>query len=121
MTCSPIAGDRRTRYPRPRSIRNPCRRHWLQQLLAPSRRRLRPLGRPDAYCLPAIVDFLEYDPRPEPESVGQALKRHRKGQGMSQKAFAIQLRVDQGTLARWERGERVPTGKFLDRVNRVLR
>jgi len=28
--------------------------------------------------------------------------------------------VEQCTLARWERGEREPTGVFLDRVNRFL-
>jgi transcriptional regulator with XRE-family HTH domain len=29
-------------------------------------------------------------------------------------------RREPGTLARWERGEREPTGAFLDRVKRFL-
>jgi len=30
------------------------------------------------------------------------------------------LCVDQGTLAKWERGERQPTGAFATRVSRFL-
>jgi transcriptional regulator with XRE-family HTH domain len=40
--------------------------------------------------------------------------------GLSQKEAAHILGVDPGTLARWERGEREPTGAFLDSVTRFL-
>ena len=70
--------------------------------------------------LPAIIQFLGYDPQPHPETVGQALKRHRHGHGISQKQLAWRLRVDPSTLARWEREERVPTGQFVQRVERLL-
>jgi hypothetical protein len=33
---------------------------------------------------------------------------------------ALRPGVDRGTLARWERGEREPTGKFLKLVNRFV-
>ena len=33
-------------------------------------------------------------------------------QGVTQQEFASQLGVDPGTLARWERGEREPQGRF---------
>ena len=32
----------------------------------------------------------------------------------------MQIGVDPSTLARWERGEREPTGAFLERVKRFL-
>ena len=34
---------------------------------------------PEFRWLPAIVDFLGYDPRPQPATLGQALIRHREG------------------------------------------
>jgi transcriptional regulator with XRE-family HTH domain len=33
---------------------------------------------------------------------------------------ATEIGVDQGTLARWERGEREPTGALLENVTRFL-
>ena len=69
---------------------------------------------------PSIIRFLGYDPRPAADTIGQALKRHRAGQGLSQKQLAETLRVDPCTLALWERDERVPTGEFLGRVQTVL-
>lgn len=57
---------------------------------------------PEFRWLPAIVDFLGYDPRPQPTTIGQALIRHREGQGLSQREFAAQLGVDPSTLAKWE-------------------
>jgi transcriptional regulator with XRE-family HTH domain len=75
---------------------------------------------PEFRWLPAIVDFLGYDPRPRPATIGQALIRHREGQGISQEQFARMLRVDPGTLARWEREERVPAGDYLERVRALL-
>jgi transcriptional regulator with XRE-family HTH domain len=40
--------------------------------------------------------------------------------GLSQKESAKSMIVDQSTLARWERGEREPTGTFLTRVVRFI-
>lgn len=68
----------------------------------------------------SIIRFLGYDPRPAPKTLGQALRRHRTGQGVSQKELANQLKVDPSTLARWEREERIPVGEFQQRVLAVL-
>ncbi len=46
--------------------------------------------------------------------------RHRTTLGLSQKESAKQLGVDLGTLAKWERGERAPTGTFLTRAMQFL-
>ena len=71
--------------------------------------------------MPAIIRFLGYNPLPEAEGWGERLVRHRSTLGMTQKEAACALGVDQGTLARWERGEREPQGAFLERVKRFLR
>jgi len=39
---------------------------------------------------------------------------------MTQKEAALEIGVDQGTLARWERNEREPTGAMLDAITRFL-
>ena len=51
--------------------------------------------------------------------MGERLVRCRTMLGLSQKVFAGQLGVDQGTLARWEQGKREPAGAFLARVKRL--
>ena len=40
--------------------------------------------------------------------------------GITQGESAHRIGVDQGTLARWERGEREPTGQFEVRAERFL-
>lgn len=75
---------------------------------------------PNLRRLPAILKYLESDPRPPAETLGQALKRHRKWLGMSQRELAALLDVDPSTVAKWERSERIPTGRYLHRVERLL-
>jgi len=75
---------------------------------------------PEFRWLPAIVDFLGYDLRPQPATLGQVLIRHREGQGLSQRAFAAKLGVDPSTLAKWERGQRVPAGAYRLRIDSVV-
>jgi transcriptional regulator with XRE-family HTH domain len=71
--------------------------------------------------LPAIIRFLGYNPLPPPpKGIGERLVRCRTLLGLSQKVFAGRLAVDQGTLAKWERGERVPTGALKVRVSQFL-
>lgn len=70
-----------------------------------------------ALCwMPNIIQFLGCDPQPQPATVGQALKRHRQVRGMSQRELAGRMGVDQGTLGRWERGIRVPKGRFASKI-----
>jgi transcriptional regulator with XRE-family HTH domain len=40
--------------------------------------------------------------------------------GITQGEAAQRIGVDQGTLARWERGEREPKGEFLVQAKRFL-
>ena len=75
---------------------------------------------PEIRYMPAIIEFLGYNPLPEATAWGARLVRYRTTLGMTQKEAAAHLGVDQGTLARWERGEREPQGAFLGRVKRFL-
>lgn len=70
--------------------------------------------------MPAIIEFLGYNPLPEAKTCGERLVRHRTALGLSQKEAARALDVAPGTLAQWERGERVPAGVFATRVERFV-
>ena len=50
----------------------------------------------------------------------EKLVRHCTSLGMTRKETAAEIGVDQGTLARWKRGEREPTGALGERVRRFL-
>lgn len=75
---------------------------------------------PEIRYMPAIIRFLGYNPLPAAEGWAFRLVQSRTILGQSQKEAARQIGVDPDTLARWERGEREPTGAFLGRVKRFL-
>jgi transcriptional regulator with XRE-family HTH domain len=70
--------------------------------------------------MPAIIEFLGYNPLPPANRWAERLVRGRTVLGFSQKAFARKLDVDPSTLARWESGEREPAGVFAVRAERLL-
>ena len=78
------------------------------------------LHEPGAPRKPPIIRFLGCNPLPEAATLGERLVRQRTTLGMSQKESAQEIGVDQGTLARWERGEREPTGSMVVRLKRLL-
>jgi DNA-binding XRE family transcriptional regulator len=63
--------------------------------------------------LPRIIEFLGYSPYDPAWSPGERLTWIRRYLGLSQETMARRLRVDPGTLGRWEKGEREPTGRFF--------
>lgn len=67
-----------------------------------------------------IVGFLGYNPLPPGTSWAEGLVNARTALGLTQREAARRAGVDQGTLAKWERGEREPRGRFLILVNRFL-
>ncbi len=44
----------------------------------------------------------------------------RKKRGWTQELLASKLRVQQSTVSRWERGETVPVGLYLESLNRMI-
>jgi transcriptional regulator with XRE-family HTH domain len=76
--------------------------------------------KPALWFLPAIVRFLGYQPWAADGSIGERLLAYRRERGVSQSTLARLLGVDPGTLSRWERGLRVPSGTYARRANRAL-
>lgn len=70
--------------------------------------------------MPGIIRFLGYNPLPAANGRGERLLRHRTSLRLTQEDAARHLGVDPSTLAKWERGEREPTGVLLGRVKRFL-
>ena len=58
---------------------------------------------------PGIIAFLGYDPTLKPVTLGERLRAYRRRHGMSRKALAAKMEVNEATLWRWESGERVPS------------
>lgn len=58
---------------------------------------------------PAIVQFLEREPWPEPETLPERLLAERRRRGFTIREAAEVIGVDEGTYGRWESGEWRPT------------
>jgi len=67
-----------------------------------------------------IIEFLGYCPFDPDWTPGERLTWIRRYFGLSQEAMARRLRVDPGTLARWERGERNPKTEHIRQMDRVF-
>lgn len=65
---------------------------------------------PEVRYWPELLAFLGYDPRPEPQRLGDRIKARREALGLSLELAAQQIGVDEGTLARWEKGVWRPSG-----------
>ncbi|HUO98107.1 MAG TPA: YifB family Mg chelatase-like AAA ATPase [Rhizomicrobium sp.] len=63
---------------------------------------------PEARYFPAIYGFLGYDPLPVPTTLAERITRQRLRLGLSIKATAKLLGVDEGSVSHWERGDRQP-------------
>ena len=70
---------------------------------------------------PIVIGFLGYDPRPTGRTVGEKLRLHREGLGISCVDAAGIMGIDPSTLAKWELGKREPQGRFVPLVARFLR
>jgi transcriptional regulator with XRE-family HTH domain len=70
--------------------------------------------------LPAILVFLGYPLWDVSGSLSDRLRAFRREHGLSQAALAKLLEIDPGTLSRWERGRRVPTGRYARAVEGLM-
>jgi transcriptional regulator with XRE-family HTH domain len=70
--------------------------------------------------MPKVVEFLGFNPLRKCDTLAQQIVSHRKARGITQKSFAQQLGIDPSTLARWERGEREPKGRFGEMIDACL-
>lgn len=58
---------------------------------------------PEVRYYPAIIAFLGYDPSPTPKTLGEKIVAWRRRNGISRKALAKQLGIDEATLGRREK------------------
>jgi transcriptional regulator with XRE-family HTH domain len=75
---------------------------------------------PEVRYMPAIIQFLGYNPSPASDSLPERLAAARSALGLSQRKMAAKLGIDPATLMGWEAGRYQPTGKSLDLIARVL-
>ena len=75
---------------------------------------------PPIELMPAILQFLGYDPFPEPNTLPERMLAKRRAMGWSIKEAARQLRVDEGTWGAWERGETILFRKHRVQLARFL-
>jgi DNA-binding transcriptional regulator YiaG len=69
---------------------------------------------------PETIEFLAYDPNPEPSDLAQRIQWARRRRGLSLRVLAKRLRVDPDTLRLWECGVRTPQGKYPGLVERFF-
>jgi DNA-binding XRE family transcriptional regulator len=75
---------------------------------------------PEVRYIPAIIQFLGYNPLPAANSLAERLATARRTFGLSQRKMAGKLGVDPATLMGWEAGRHQPTEKSLDLIGRIL-
>jgi transcriptional regulator with XRE-family HTH domain len=75
---------------------------------------------PPIESVPAILDFLGYDPTPEPRSLPEHMFANRRRMGWSIKAAARELGVDEETWGAWESGETIVFRKHRELVAQLL-
>ena len=70
--------------------------------------------------MPAILQFLGYDPYPKPKTLPERMLAKRRAMGWSIKEAARQLGVDEGTWGAWERGTTISKGRYLMRLEALV-
>jgi len=74
------------------------------------------------YLLPKIIEFLGYNPlQSNAITLGEKIKQYRIQKGLSLRKLAKGLRIDPGTLAKWEKGMREPQRMLKERLNLFLK
>jgi DNA-binding transcriptional regulator YiaG len=75
---------------------------------------------PPSRCMPALLKFLGYDPRPTPTTIGGKLTAWRESDGLTVREAARRLGIDEGTLGRWEAGETILLHKHRKMVAALI-
>lgn len=78
------------------------------------------VSQPNYNYMPVILAFMDYNPLPDAKTIAEQLVRQRTILRLSQSKSAKRIRVHPSTLAKWERGERGPTGACLSRAEGFL-
>ena len=76
----------------------------------------REVGQPGIRQLPAIIEFLGYDPLPEPKSLCQRIAYARRRLGFTQEDLANALSLNPATIWSWETGRTRPSKVKLQQI-----
>lgn len=68
---------------------------------------------PETRYWPRIIAILGYDPHSEPKTLGDRLRAKYRQLGLPRKRVAERLKIDEGALAKYDRGDREPQGDHL--------
>ena len=71
---------------------------------------------PPIASMPAIIQFLGYDPFPKPESLTERMHALRRTMGWTIKEAAEHLHVDPSAWGTWERTGHIPWKRYRDMV-----
>jgi transcriptional regulator with XRE-family HTH domain len=75
---------------------------------------------PSVEAIPTLLQFLGYDPLPEPKTLPERLLAKRRAMGWSIREAAQRLGVDPGTWTDWEGGKTILFRKHRALVARLL-
>ncbi|MBN1568435.1 MAG: transcriptional regulator, partial [Acidobacteria bacterium] len=75
---------------------------------------------PEIRFIAPIIEFLGYDPLPQPKSFPERLKNYRLKQGLSQRKLAAKLGIDPSTIGNWECWKHRPTKKSQKLIDGFL-
>jgi len=81
----------------------------------------RGVGSPTIRQIPAIIEFLAYNPEPDPKAMPKRIAHVRRQLGLTQKGLAKALAVDSVTIYRWEKGLVEPPEMKLQHLSRLMR
>lgn len=81
----------------------------------------RGLGKPMIKHLPAIIQFLGYDPFATPEAFPAKLVHLRRKLGMTQEDLAQVLAVNPCSIGRWEGGQGLPPPKTMAAIQTLFK
>ncbi len=80
----------------------------------------RGITEPAIIHLPKIIEFLGYDPVPEPAGLPLRIAYARRRLGYTQEVLASTLQVDPATIYRWENSHAVPSKATLYQIQSLL-
>jgi transcriptional regulator with XRE-family HTH domain len=75
---------------------------------------------PSVGMLPRILDFLGYDPFPEPATLGERVVAKRRALGIARERLAWAFGIDENALRAWEEDEKHPVGEHREVIDWFL-
>ncbi len=75
---------------------------------------------PPPRYIPRIYDFLGYCPWEPASGFPAMLRRHRMAAGLTQEQLGVEAKIDESTLAKWERGHTAPLAATRERLDRFF-